>query len=86
VRDVSDVRVEVIMQKGNCAAGHKVGDHWVCGSKTPAGVCAAAYVMLYPTIRSLMFGAKIPWAKPDGSVELVCADYDNPVLFKIKPV
>jgi len=31
------VRIKVISQKGSCEAGHKVGDEWLVGEKTPGG-------------------------------------------------
>ena len=33
------VSVKVVSQQGRCTYGHKVGDEWVVGDKTPEGLC-----------------------------------------------
>lgn len=76
--------VEVVLQEGTCGAGHSVGERFVCGGKTPGGVCAAAYAVLYPTVRALAAGGSFPWANPDGSLDLACPDHKNPVVFRLK--
>ncbi len=81
---MKEVLVEVISQRGECGAGHHVGERFVCGGKTPAGICAAAYNALYPTVRALAAGGSFPWANPDGSVDLACPDGANPVVFRLK--
>ncbi|MEW6032046.1 MAG: TIGR04076 family protein [Bacillota bacterium] len=83
---MKDVLVSVVSQKGTCGHGHAVGDVFRCGGKTPAGMCAAAYAALYPTIRALAAGGTFPWAEPDGSLELACPDGENPVIFRLKAV
>ena len=37
---MSEVIARVISQKGTCAAGHKVGDEFVIGEKTPPDLCS----------------------------------------------
>jgi uncharacterized repeat protein (TIGR04076 family) len=66
-----EVRVKVISQKGRCSVGHKVGDEWVTGGKTPEGICLNAFGMLLPNIRTLMFGGSFPW-EPDKDVTTIC--------------
>ncbi len=64
------VRITVI--DGECSGGHSVGDEWLAGKTTPAGICYAAYNAMYPYINGLLHGAKYYWAEPDGSVLVRC--------------
>ena len=50
-----DVTVKIVSQKGHCTAGHKVGEEWVVGPHTPAGICVSAFNSLIPTIRVLRY-------------------------------
>ena len=43
-----DVIAKVLSQKGDCSAGHKVGDEFLIGHETPAGLCLWAYHMILP--------------------------------------
>lgn len=83
---MKDVEVKVVVQKGTCGHGHKVGDTWVCGGKTPDGMCAAAYAAIYPTVRALAAGGSFPWAAADGSLELACPDGENPLILRLRPL
>ena len=59
--DKYDIVARVVSQEGHCGAGHKVGDEWVIGSKTPAGICLSAFSTLLPNARLLMFAGSFPW-------------------------
>jgi uncharacterized repeat protein (TIGR04076 family) len=50
------VRFEVTVHqaKGECRAGHQVGDRWAFDWCTPAGICGSAYHALYPVLHGLM--------------------------------
>ena len=78
-----DIEVKVISQKGACSAGHRVGDSWVIGSKSPEGMCLGAFTAVYPESRVLRFGGELPWAKEKGTAEVACPDADNPVVLKL---
>jgi uncharacterized repeat protein (TIGR04076 family) len=80
------VRVKVLSQKGHCEAGHKVGDEWLVGEKTPEGMCIFAFASLLPFITPLMFGGAFPWEKDADKTTAVCPDPDNPVIFEIRRV
>jgi uncharacterized repeat protein (TIGR04076 family) len=80
------VRVRVISQKGHCEAGHKVGDEWLVGEKTPEGICIFAFTSLFPFITPLMYGGAFPWEKDADKTTAVCPDPDNPVVFEIRRV
>jgi uncharacterized repeat protein (TIGR04076 family) len=46
--------VTVHAAKGECRAGHRVGDRWGFEWCTPAGLCGSAYHTLYPVLHGLM--------------------------------
>ena len=78
------VSVEVISQQGSCEAGHKVGDRWVIGEKTPEGLCIFAFSSLLPFITPLMFGGSFPWEKDPDMTTVACPDGQNPVVFELR--
>jgi len=78
------VSVEVISQEGTCEAGHKVGDRWVIGEKTPEGLCIFAFSSLLPFITPLMFGGSFPWEKDPDMTTVACPDGQNPVVFELR--
>ncbi len=79
-----EVAVKVISQKGTCAQEHKVGEEWVIGSKTPAGICLSAFNVLFPTARVLMFGGSFPWETDPDVTTVACPDAANPVVFELR--
>ena len=78
------VSIKVVSQKGSCEAGHKVGDQWIVGDKTPEGLCAFAFNALMPAITPLMYGAAYPWEKDPDKTTVACPDGQNPVLFELR--
>lgn len=79
-----DISIKVVSQKGVCGRGHKVGDEWVMGATTPAGICLGAFPSLLSSARVLMYGGVFPW-KPDPDVSrLACPDAENPVVFELR--
>ena len=81
---MDSVIATVVAQQGHCEAGHAVGDCFVIGQKTPAGMCSWAFYVLYPFAQVLQFGGSFPW-EPDASVSRVaCPDPDNPVVFELR--
>ncbi len=79
-----EVRIRVKSQKGSCEGGHKVGDEWVVGEKTPEGLCLFAFNSLLPSLMPLMFGGAFPWEKDPDVTTAVCPDPDNPVVFELR--
>jgi len=79
-----EIQVKVISQEGTCSIGHKVGDEWVIKDKTPEGICLAAYNILYPEIRVIMFGGSFPWENDPDVTTLPCKDKKNPVVFELR--
>ncbi len=79
-----EVVARVISQQGTCGAGHKVGDEWVIGSKTPAGLCLSALYAIYPNVRVLRFGGTFPWATDPYITTIACPDAKNPIVFEVR--
>ena len=84
--DIYDVQIKVISQKGECSAGHKVGDTWVMGAKAPEGLCASALHSIFPEVRVLRFGGSMPWEKDKDATCLACSDPLNPVVFEVRRI
>ena len=83
---MTEVVARVISQKGTCEAGHKVGDEFVIGEKTPPGVCSWAYYALFPFAEVLQFGGAFPWESDPDRTTVACPDPGNPVVFELKRI
>ncbi len=79
-----DIIAVVISQKGTCAAGHRVGDKFIIGQKTPAGLCSWAFSTLFPFAEALEFGGSFPWEKDPDKATVACPDPENPVVFELR--
>jgi uncharacterized repeat protein (TIGR04076 family) len=78
------VIAKVVSVKGQCTAGHKVGDEFVISQKTPTGMCAWAYHTIFPFATALQFGGSFPWEEDARKATVACSDPDNPVVFEIR--
>ena len=78
------VIARVISQKGTCAAGHKVGDEFVIGEKTPPGMCSWAFYTLFPSAEVLQFGGSFSWEEESNKTTAACPDPANPVVFELR--
>jgi uncharacterized repeat protein (TIGR04076 family) len=83
---INKVIAKVISQTGKCDAGHKVGDEWVLGPKTPEGICMGAYHAMYSNAFFLIAGAEMPWGKDPNVATVACPDPKNPVVFELRRV
>jgi len=81
---ISDIIAEVISQKGTCAAGHKVGDKFIIGQKTPTNLCSWAFYSLFPFSEVLQFGGSFPWENDKDKATVACPDPENPVVFELR--
>ena len=82
-----DIKIEIveIQGTGKCTAGHKVGDIF-SSQEEQRKICASAYHTMYPYIIGLKAGGSFPWEENPDEITLCCADYKNPVVFKITRV
>ncbi len=78
-----DVIARVISQKGTCAAGHRVGDEFFMGQKTPPELCSWAFYTLFPFAQVLQFGGSFPWEDDPNRTTVACPDPENPVVFEL---
>jgi len=81
---MSDVIATVISQKGSCEAGHRIGDQFIIGPKTPSGICSSAFYVLFPFAETLQFGGSFPWEKNLNITTVACPDPANPVVFELR--
>ena len=84
--EMSDVIANVTSQKGTCSAGHKVGDEFLIGEKTPAGMCSWAFGAIFPFANVLQFGGSFPWEDDKDKTTVACPDPGNPVVFELRRV
>ena len=81
---MGDVIARVVSQQGSCAAGHRVGDEFVIGQQTAAGLCSWAFYALFPFAEVLQFGGSFPWEDEPGKTTVACPDPENPVVFELR--
>ena len=79
-----DVVAKVISQKGTCRAGHRLGDEFVIGQKTPPNLCSWAFYTLFPFAQVLQFGGSFPWEQDPNKTTVACPDPANPVVFELR--
>ncbi len=78
------VLVKVVSKLGHCGSGHKVGNKWIIGDKTPEGICLSAFDSLLSNIQVLKFGGSFPWEKDKDKATIACPDPENPVVFELR--
>ena len=83
---ITSVKVEIVYLKGTCVYGHKMGDNWIVEYTTPAGICNAAYMALYPHIRVLQRGGSFEYPKDSGVTRIGCPDPWNLIVFELSPI
>ena len=79
-----DVVARVISQEGDCAAGHRIGEEFYIGDKTPANMCSWAFYTLFPFASVLQYGGSFPWEKDTDKAIIACPDPANPVIFELE--
>lgn len=78
------VVARVVSQKGTCVAGHKDGNEFVVGDRTPAGMCSWAFCSIFPFATVLQFGGSFPWGKDSDKITIACPEPENPVVFELR--
>ena len=72
--------------KGNCNAGHKVGDKFEISGRSTAGLCGWLYYDIFPNVVILQAGGD-PWGdgvKVEEGILMRCPDIDNEVTIELK--
>ena len=73
--------VEVINDEFDCA---QVGETFIIGKRTPAGMCARAFATIYPAALAMRFSEKMAWEHADGYLDVTCPD--RAVVFRISRI
>lgn len=79
------VRAEVVKVRHHCPLGHKVGDAWEIGDKTPDGLCIYAFLAFAPAWSALRSGGKFSWEEEPDSAHFACPDQGE-VVFKLSRI
>jgi uncharacterized repeat protein (TIGR04076 family) len=69
--------------KGNCSAGHAVGDTLEISCHDPGGLCGFFYHDLFPSLSTFQFGGSLPWWEGD-TIQLQCTDSYNLVTITLE--
>ena len=77
---------KVTSKKGPCGAGHEVGDTFEINTHKTGGICGYCYHDLFPTLKTLGMGGKIPWYKSQEEFTYECPDKASLVTFKVTKV
>ena len=72
--------------KGNCGAGHKVGDQFELSMHNTAGLCGVFYHDLFPWLLMMQLGGDYPWAQDKDVVTFPCMDSWNEVVIELKRI
>ena len=83
--DIKPLDAEIIGVKGDCSAGHKVGDKFQIGCWDTGGLCGFFYHDIFPTLSVMQFGGNYPWGSAD-EVTWECPDRDNAVTIRLRRV
>jgi uncharacterized repeat protein (TIGR04076 family) len=81
---MKEIIATIASTRGSCEAGHKPGDEFVIGEKTPPGLCSWAFHTLFPFAEVLRYGGSFPWETNSDMATVACPDAANPVVFVLK--
>ena len=82
--ETCEVIATVVSQKGTCVAGHKVGEAFPIGDKTPHGMCSWAFYTVFPSVITLQYNGSFPWELDPETAIVACPDPTNPVVFELR--
>ena len=75
----------VVGVKGNCNAGHQVGDQFPISCRYPGVLCGYFFHDIFPNICVMQTGGSFPWwSKGQTSFEYHCSDRVNQVSLVIE--
>ena len=75
------IKAEVIGLKGQCNAGHKVGDQFDVSCWNTGGMCGFLYHAIFPTLQVMQFDGSYPWGTDEAVVN--CPDSYNLLTIKL---
>jgi len=81
--DIKPLTAEVLSVKGECTAGHKVGDKLSLSCWDTGGLCGFFYHDIFPSISLMLFGGQYPWAEGD-ELTVECPDRENAVAIRLR--
>ena len=73
---------KVIGVKGECSAGHRVGDTFEISCHNPGGLCGFFYHDIFPSLSTFQFGGNLPGGEGD-TIQLQCPDSYNLVTLEL---
>lgn len=73
----------IIGKKGECNAGHQVGDKFEISCYQSNGLCGFFYHAIFADLQTFQFGGNLPWWEGD-TIELQCPDSYNLVTIKLE--
>lgn len=72
----------VTQVKGDCSAGHVVGETFEMSCHDPGGLCGFFYHDIFPSLSTFQFGGSMPWWQGD-VIEVECPDPHNRVTLRL---
>jgi uncharacterized repeat protein (TIGR04076 family) len=83
MKQSSKIQATVISIKGNCSAGHKIGDNFEINCYKAGNLCGFFYHNIFPNLQTYEYGGKMPWWQGE-SLILSCPDPHNLLTIKIE--
>lgn len=78
------LNAEVIGLKGQCNAGHKVGDSFNVSCYDAGGMCGFLYNALFPFLNVMQFDGNYPWGADEAIFN--CPDSYNLLTVKVSRI
>lgn len=75
------IKVVVVGLKGECNAGHKVGDSFNVSCYDSSGMCGFLYNTIFPVLNVMQFGGAYPWGGDE--LQYNCPDGYNMLTVKL---
>lgn len=77
------ITATVLHIKGECGAGHCVGESFPISCHDSGGLCGFFYHDIFPDLQVLQFGGSMPWWESD-AIEVTCPDPANQVTLRLE--
>jgi uncharacterized repeat protein (TIGR04076 family) len=69
--------------KGNCNAGHEVGETFEISCHNAGGMCGFCYHHIFANLQTFQFGGNLPWWQGD-TIHQQCPDPHNLLTLKLE--